>query len=206
MSIKRLSYAFRSWLPLLFTGGVALFTLSTPQPTAASSPARSFAGLLYFQKDSARSGGELALDSATATPLLDEIPGYAAGVAQQISLDIQHPIYFKVRAETFPLIINQMNSSGVVAQIAGVNAPLQPEKTGSYDADHDNHDDIALTLHTVNGSAAHLTVHKLPQETIPAAITDATSLTPLKWALLTVVLTIIVTTVVMRLKIKHTRT
>jgi len=194
-------YTSRSrFLPLYaLIGAVLLSTLATSRPTIAATPAQSFAGLLYFQKESAEDAAELALDSSTKTPLLDEIPSYAAGVAQQISLDQQHTIYFKVGSNVFPLTIKQINSDGITAQIAsGMDTQIQPGHTGSYDADRDNHDDIAITLNTINDDAAHLTIRKLPQEAAPVATVGMTPFVSFKWALLVVVFAVLVAVIVMR--------
>lgn len=187
-------------LPLhALIGTVLLSTFVTSQPVVAMAPAQSFAGLLYFQKESAKNAAELALDSSTKTPLLDEIPSYVAGVAQQISLDQQHTIYFRVESNIFPLIIKQINSDGITAQIAsGVDAQIQPGHTGSYDADRDNHDDIAVTLNTINDGAAHLTIRKLPQETAAVTTVGMTPFTTFKWALLVIVFAVLVATIVIR--------
>lgn len=202
MSIIARSYTFRSGF-LLLTGTVSLLTFTT-QPAAAAQSTRPLAGISYFQKEPIKNADELALDASRKTPLLDEIPGYAAGVAQHITLDQQHTVYFNVKAYTYPFIIKTINGDDITAQIAsGIDTKIITGHTESYDADHDSHDDISITLNAINGDTAQLTVRKLPQETPQITAVSIPPFVCFKWGLLAVLFVLSATIIIIRTRQKH---
>lgn len=199
MSMMARSYTFRSGF-LLFAGAVSLLTIIT-QPVATAQSA----GISYFQKESAKNTDELALDASRKTPLLDEIPGYAAGVAQHITLDPQHTIYFNVKADAYPFTIKTISSDSITAQIASdIDTRIVTGHTALHDADHDSRDDIAITLNAVNNDTARLTVRKLPQETPRIAAVSISPFVCFKWGLLAVLFVLSATVIIIRTRKKLT--